>query len=183
MQQKPKASTDKQRQETQKHTHTHTPSPCVCLSSDTGQWPWSRSSWYSREGWTGQRRRNPADRCHTWHQQHSSTNMAATTEEPGEGVREQEMTLTKLRKKGSSSSKERKKKKAHLAEAPPCVRVTHLRCNTTLITLTGETVGETVETSSTAVTLAATDPRFAAAENHRSWAENRFHQFLKCIYT
>lgn len=76
--------------------------------------------------------------------------------------------FNQIEEKRKFKFKRKKKKKAHLAEAPPCVRVTHLRCNTTLITLTGETVGETVETSSTAVTLAATDPRFAAAENHRS---------------
>lgn len=60
------------------------PFPCVWWSSDTGQWPQSRSSWCSREDWRGQNRRSLLDRYHTWHQQHFSTNMAEITKRKSE---------------------------------------------------------------------------------------------------
>lgn len=71
----------------------HTPFPCVWWSSDTGQWPQSRSSWCSHEDWIGQNRRSLLDRYHTWHQQHFSANMAEITERKSEQGKTKKMSV------------------------------------------------------------------------------------------
>lgn len=49
------------------------------------------------------------------------------------------------------------------AETPPCVRVAHVRCDTTSITVTRYTVREAIITCSTAIALTTPNPRLATA--------------------
>lgn len=56
------------------------------------------------------------------------------------------------------------RKRAHLAETPAAVRVTHIRGDSITVTVAGKALGEAVVARGTAVTLAATDPRLATTK-------------------
>lgn len=146
----------------------NTPSLGVCWSSDTGQSLRSRSSWYSRGGWTGQSRRNLPDTYHTWPQQHFSESMTTiiivTQQQDAKlaKVKEAKMFFTLI-------------KWSHLAETPPCVWVAHTWCDTILVTVTTYTVREAIISCSAAITLPATNSWLTAMQKYTGQNNN-----IKC---